>query len=318
MLLDDVRQRAAMLGYSPNTAERYVYWIRRFIRFHHLRHPRDMGASAVLAFLGALTQDRLSAATRNQALSALRFLYREVLELDRPELDAIDRAKEPQSLPTVLTRSEVRGLLAATAGESRLRMSLAYGGGLRLTELLTLRVRDLDLEECRIWVRDGKGGKDRSTFLPRTSSTQVQAHLSTVRARHAADLAEGAGHVALPNGIAHRSPRAAREWPWQWVFPASRTYVDAATGQRRRHHVFETTFQREVREAAGRANLTKRVTPHTLRHSFATHLLEDGVNLREIQELLGHADLTTTMLYTHVSRPRGSPMARSPLDGLED
>jgi integron integrase len=318
MLLDDVRQRVAMLGYSPTTAERYVYWIRRFVRFHHLRHPRELGADAISVFLASLSRDRLSSSTRNQALSALQFLYRKVLVLERAELDTIDRVKASRSLPTVLTRSEVRALLAALEGESRLRASLLYGGGLRLTELLTLRVRDIDLEARRIWVRGGKGGKDRSTLLPDVVLAQLNGHLASVRTRHGADLAAGAGHVALPNAIARRSPRSGREWPWQWVFPATRTFVDAGTGQRRRHHLFETTLQREIQDAASRAGLTKRVTPHTLRHSFATHLLEDGVNLREIQELLGHADLTTTMLYTHVARARTSPSARSPLDGLED
>lgn len=315
VLLDDVRTCVARLGYSPRTGEAYVYWVRRYVLFHGKRHPRDLRSADVLSFLDALAVDEeVGASSRNQALSAIRFLYREVLGHELPGLGDIERAKGRRVLPTVLARSEVASVLRALTGRAWLQVSLLYGAGLRLEECLTLRVKDVDLQRGQIVVRAGKGGNDRVTPLPTSLRHALTTHLADVREQHEADVASGAGWVALPDAFARKSPHAGRELAWQWVFPGARVWPDPVTGHRHRHHVYETTLQRVVKEAAQRAGLAKRVTPHTFRHSFATHLLESGVNLREIQRLLGHADLSTTMLYTHVSTRNDG--IRSPLDDL--
>lgn len=316
MLLDDVRERVAVLGYSGRTADAYTYWIRRFILFHGKRHPREMGAPEVATFFGALaTEDELSASSRNQALSAILFVYRDVLQLEVPEIEALDRAKGPRTLPTVLSRSEVDRVLARLAERPYLQVSLLYGAGLRLDECLKLRVKDLDFERGQILVRWGKGGKDRVTPLPVAVRDPLRAHLERTRVQHDADLAAGAGWAELPRSVASKHPHAGRVWMWQWVFPAGRTYRHPETGQVRRHHVHESVLQREVKEAGRAAEVPKPVTPHVFRHCFATHLLERGHTLRQIQELLGHADVSTTMIYTHVAQ-NGVSAVPSPLDEL--
>jgi integron integrase len=311
--------------YSRRTEEAYVAWARRYVRFHGLRHPRELGADALERFLSWLAvRGRVSAATQNQARSALVFLYGTVLAGDAEAADVgalvaglgdVVRAKRPVTLPTVLTRAEVRAVLAALDGTPRLVALVVYGSGVRLLEALQLRVKDLDPAQHQLTVRAGKGAKDRVTMLPEAAAAPLARHLARVRALHARDLARGAGTVALPGALARKYPNAEREWGWQWVFPAARPYRDAETGAWRRHHYHESAVQRAVRAAALAAGVTRRVGCHTFRHSFATHLLEDGYDLRTIQELLGHADVRTTMIYTHVLN-RGGRGVRSPLDRL--
>lgn len=314
-LLDQVRAAIRTRHYSPRTEASYVAWIRRYIEYHQRRHPAVMGAAEVGAFLSHLAVSRrVSASTQNQALSALLFLYREVLGQDLPWLDDVVRAKKPARLPTVLSAAEVRALLDRMSGVAWLVASLLYGSGMRLMECLRLRVQDVDLVRGEIMVRRGKGQKDRVTMLPDRLLAPLTTHLDAARRQHAADLAQGAGCVEMPQALARKFPRAMREWPWQWVFPATRIYLDRETGERRRHHLHESAVQRAVKEAARDARLGKRATCHTLRHSFATHLLEAGYDIRTIQELLGHKDVTTTMVYTHVLN-RGGRGVRSPLDG---
>ena len=316
-LLDRVRSAIRTRHYSRRTERAYVGWIRRFILFHDKRHPAEMGGPEVTRFLTHLAVDgHVSASTQNQALSAVLFLYRDVLQTELPWLDDVVRAKRSQHLPVVLTRKEVAALLHELHGVERIMASFLYGAGLRLLECCRLRVKDVDLARCELTVRSGKGDKDRVAPLPRALAAPLTAHLTRLRALHASDLAAGAGSVELPDAIGRKYPRAAWEWPWQWVFPATRPYVDAATGRRRRHHLHESVLQRAVREAVLKARLTKRATCHTLRHSFATHLLEDGYDIRTIQELLGHRDVSTTMIYTHVLN-RGGRGVRSPLDVME-
>ena len=275
-----------------------------------------MGAPEITRFLSWLAVDgKVAASTQNQALSALLFLYREVLELDLPWLDGVVRAKRPQRLPVVLTRDEVRAVLQPLKGVPRLMAYLLYGAGLRLLECCRLRVQDMDFAANQIVVRGGKGDKDRATMLPAAVKTDLARHLVGVRKQHQQDLARGAGWVELPTALDRKYPNAGREWAWQWVFPATRMYVDRVTGQRRRHHLHESVLQRAVKDAVRRAGIPKRAGPHTLRHSFATHLLEDGKDIRTVQELLGHRDVTTTQIYTHVLN-RGPAGVRSPLDGM--
>ncbi len=313
-LLDDMRAAIKVRRFSPRTEKAYIGWIRRYVRHHGLRHPRELGPDEVTAFLSHLAVDgRVAASTQNQALSALLFLYRHVLEVDLPWLDGVVRAKRPQRLPVVLSRAEVRALIAQLRGPERLVASLLYGAGLRLLEAMHLRVQDLDFDRSELTVRNGKGAKDRVTLLPEALHRPLQKQLEFARGVHRADLAAGAGAVALPDAIGRKYPRAAWEWPWQWVFPATRTYLDRESGRRRRHHLHETVVQREVRAAVIRAGLARRASCHTLRHSFATHLLEDGYDIRTIQELLGHKDVSTTMIYTHVLN-RGGRGVKSPLD----
>ena len=317
-LLDRVRAALRTRHYSTRTEEAYVAWIRRYIlfHFHAKRHPAEMGAPEVTRFLSSLAVDgRVAASTQNQALSALLFLYREVLELDLPWLDGIVRAKRPERLPVVLTRDEVRAVLLRLEGVPRLMAYLLYGAGLRLLECCRLRVQDVDFAANQIVVRGGKGDRDRATMLPAAVKADLARHLAGVREQHRRDLAVSAGWVELPTALNRKYPNAGREWAWQWLFPATRIYVDRATGQRRRHHLDESVLQRAVKDAARRTGIAKRAGPHTLRHSFATHLLEDGKDIRTVQELLGHRDVSTTQIYTHVLN-RGPAGVRSPLDGM--
>ncbi len=317
-LLDRVRAALRTRHYSRRTEHAYIAWIRRFIFFHGKRHPVEMGAPEITRFLTWLAvRGKVAASTQNQALGALLFLYREVLELDVPWLDGLVRARRPERLPVVLSRKEVRALLERLDGAPRLMAYLLYGAGLRLLECCRLRVQDVDFGSNQLVVRGGKGDKDRVTMLPAGVKADLAKHLESVRAQHERDLRDGAGWVELPTALARKYPNAAREWVWQWVFPATRIYVDGVTGQRRRHHLHESVLQRAVRHAALEAGLTKRASPHTLRHSFATHLLEDGHDIRTVQELLGHRDVTTTMIYTHVLN-RGPAAVRSPADRIFD
>jgi integron integrase len=315
-LLDRMRAALRLRHYSRRTEQAYVTWIRRFIVAQGKRHPLDMGEAEVTQFLSALaTERRVSASTQNQALAAILFLYRDVLKRDLPWLDNIVRAKRPARLPVCLTHEEATELLSNMTGMTRLMALLLYGAGLRLMECTQLRIKDLDFANHQILVRSGKGGKDRATILPVSLVPQLQRHLAAVRQLHRSDLAAGAGWVELPDALGRKYPNAGREWGWQWVFPAARMYHDRSTGQHRRHHTHETTVQRAVRTAAFRAGITKRVSCHTLRHSFATQLLLAGYDIRTLQELLGHKDLSTTALYTHVLR-LGPGTVRSPVDNL--
>jgi integron integrase len=318
-LLDRVREANRLRHGSRSTEKSYVGWIRRYILFHGKRHPADMGAPEVTRFLSSLAiEGKVAASTQNQALSALLFLYRHVLHQDLPWLDDVVRARRPKRLPVVLTRDEVRAIVAELHGTPRLMATLLYGSGLRLLECCRLRVQDIDFGMNQIVVRDGKGAKDRVTILPMVAKHALAQHLRRVKRQHEDDLARGAGWVELPWALARKYPNAGREWPWQWVFPATRFYVDRATGQRRRHHLHESVVQRSVAEAGHRARLAKRATPHTFRHSFATHLLEDGKDIRTVQELLGHHDVSTTqIIYTHFLN-RGPSGVASPADRVLD
>jgi integron integrase len=300
--------------YSRRTETSYVGWIRRFILFHDKRHPETMGEPEMGAFLSDLaTRAMVSASTQNQALAALLFLYQQVLGRKLAWLGDLVHAKRPGRVPVVLTRSEARAVLSHLDGVPRLVAALLYGSGLRLLEALQLRVKDIDLARRELTVRRGKGQKDRRTVLPETLVEPLSEHLARTRAQHDEDVRRGAGFVGLPDAIGRKYPGSPREWAWQWVFPATRTYVARETRQVRRHHLHETVIQRAVRAAAQIAGIPKMVTPHTLRHSFATHLLDGGYDIRTIQELLGHKDVSTTMIYTHVLN-RGAGGVRSPLD----
>ena len=316
-LLDQVRSRLRVLHYSLRTEETYIHWIRRFIVFHGKRHPRDLGSGDVERFLSHLAIDlNVAAATQNLALSALLFLYREVLELDLPWLGDVVRAKKPQRLPTVLTRREIDRLLEKLKPDAAgLVARLLYGTGMRLMEGVRLRVKDLDLDRGEITIRDGKGGKDRVTMLPASLADALRAQLLARRQLHQRDLRAGEGRVWLPDALERKFRGAATEWGWQYVFVALRYSVDPRSGERRRHHINEQQVQRAVRVAGQEAGLVKPVSPHALRHSFATHLLEAGYDIRTVQELLGHADVSTTMIYTHVLN-RGGRGVRSPLDTI--
>jgi len=315
-LLDRVREAIRVRHYSRRTEKAYVHRIRRFIFFHDKRHPADMGAVEVSAFLTSLAvRDKVAASTQNQARSALLFLYREVLGVELPWLDDVVRAKRPQYLPVVLTRDETRAVLQRRNGVPRVMALLLYGAGLRLLECCRLRVKDVDFATNQIVIRDGKGRKDRVTMLPAAVKTLLMTHIDHVRAQHQADLRRGAGWVELPGALLRKYPNAGREWAWQWVFPATRFYLDRLTGQRRRHHLHESVLQRAVKDAVRAAGLAKPATCHTFRHSFATHLLEDNHDIRTVQELLGHRDVSTTMIYTHVLN-RGPAGVRSPADGM--
>ena len=313
-LLDRVRIAIRARHLSPRTEAAYIGWIRRFILFHRKRHPDEMAEPEVARFLSSLASERtVSASTQNQALAAILFLYEHVLGRKLGWVDGVARAKTPERLPAVLTRAEVQALLSRLDGVPALVCSLLYGSGLRLFEALELRVKDVDLEKHEIHVRDGKGRKDRRTVLPINRIAALRSHLNEVRHQHERDLASGSGRVAMPDALGRKYPNSASEWPWQWIFPATRHYRDSRTGELHRHHLHETVIQRAVRTATRLADIQKPATPHTLRHSFATHLLEDGYDIRTIQELLGHKDVSTTMIYTHVLN-RGPSGVRSPLD----
>jgi len=316
-LLEQLRDAIGRLHYSPRTEETYVYWAKRFIYFSGKRHPAELGATEVTAFLNYLARDReVAAATQNQALSALLFLYKEVLAQPLPWLDGLDRAKQPVRLPTVLTRDEVLRLLARMEGVKWLMASLLYGAGLRLRECLKLRVKDIDFGYRQILVRDGKGAKDRVTMLPASVVEPFKAHLGRAKDLHERDVADGFGDVELPDALARKYPRAQYEWGWKFAFPSHKRSADPRTGVLRRHHVYENYLIRGVARAARAAGIAKHVSCHSLRHSFATHLLEAGYDIRTVQELLGHSDVSTTMIYTHVVN-RGARGVKSPLDRLE-
>jgi integron integrase len=303
--------------YSRRTEKSYWYWIRHFIYFHGKRHPTELGAAEVTAFLSWLATERdVAAATQNQALAALLFLYKHALQRELPWLEGMVRAKRPVRLPVVLTESEVGRLLDQLEGGARLMVSLLYGAGLRQQECLSLRVKDIDFAYRQILVRDGKGGKDRVTMLPENLVQPLQAHLGRVRALHRCDLAEGYGEVSLPHALARKYRRAGYEWGWQFLFPSKNRSPDPESGVIRRHHVHPDTLGRAVKRAVRAARIVKPVSCHTLRHSFATHLLERGHDIRTVQELLGHADVSTTMIYTHVLN-RGGRGVKSPLDRIE-
>ena len=314
-LLDRVHAALVVRHMSRRTEQAYVSWVRRFVRFHRMKHPATVGATGVASFLSSLAQQGVAASTQNQALAALLFLYRDVLGEPLAAVDGIVRAQRPHRLPVVLGRDEVRAVIDRLRDPVRIVALILYGGGLRLMEAMTLRIKDVDIGRGELLVRGGKGDKDRHTVLPQAAAIPLQAHLARVRELHEQDLAEGAGAVALPGALASKYPNAVREWGWQWVFPATRIHRDHETGLLRRHHLDHSVVQRAVREAVLRAGITKRATCHTFRHSFATHLLEAGYDIRTVQELLGHSDVRTTMIYTHVLN-RGGRGVRSPADGL--
>lgn len=301
--------------YSPRTEQAYVMWVKRFIRYHRMRHPVDMGAAEINEFLTHLAvEGRVSASTQSQALAAVLFLYRHVLWFEPGELGDVARARKSHHIPVVMTRAETQAVLSHLSGDRRLMASLLYGSGLRLSECLCLRVQDLDFGGSEITVFNGKGSKDRVTMLPESLKEPLRAHLARVRMIHERDLAEGYGRVALSEALQRKYRSAATDWRWQWVFPQRHRWKNRETGEQGRHHVDETILQRAVKEAVREAGVTKRVGCHTFRHSFATHLLAAGYDIRTIQELLGHKSVNTTMIYTHVLNKGGLGVS-SPLDG---
>jgi integron integrase len=313
-LLDQVRDKIRLKHYSIRTEQAYADWIKRFIVHFGKKHPREMGAAEVEQFLTHLAVNgRVAASTQNQARCALLFLYKEVLSVELPWLDNVEHAKTPKRLPVVLNRDEVQAILSRLTGTHWLIASLLYGTGMRILECLRLRVQDVDMKRKEILIRDGKGFKDRVTMLPVSLAQPLQAHLLKVRELHQGDLTEGHGSVYMPYALERKYPNAAKEWSWQYVFPTGKLSSDPRSGGIRRHHVQEQTIQRAVKQAVRDAGLTKAATPHTFRHSFATHLLEGGYDIRTVQELLGHADVSTTMIYTHVLN-KGGRGVKSPLD----
>jgi len=313
-LLAKARRLMRARHLSPRTEQAYLSWVRRYARYHGLRHPALLGVDEVVEYLTHLANERrVSRSTQAQAMSALLFLYREVLSIPIDDVRSVVRARVPGRLPVVLSQSEVRRILAELSGDSWLAALLLYGSGLRLNECLSLRVKDLDLDRREVTVRRGKGSKDRVTMLPLAVREPLRGQLERVQALHERDLAAGGGEVVLPEALFRKAPSWSRHFGWQWVFPASRRYVERGTGIVRRHHMHETVVQRAFRRAVLASGVTKHATCRTLRHSFATHLLEDGYDIRTVQELLGHADVSTTMIYTHVLN-RGGRGVRSPLD----
>jgi integron integrase len=315
-LMDEAREAFRLHHYSYRTEESYLQWIRRYILFNDKRHPREMGAEEIQRFLSDLaTRGRVSASTQNQALSAILFLYKKVLQIKLPWLDDIVRAKRPVRVPVVLTRSEVAKVLDAMSGKHWLMASLLYGSGLRLVECLRLRVQDIDFEYLQLTVRDGKGGKDRHSILSEKLIPHIEQHLKRVQGVFERDVQKGLPGVSLPYAIDRKYRNAAREWKWQYVFPSSQyAYIRSNMGQRR-HHAHSSGLSRAVSIAVRETAIKKRATCHTFRHSFATHLLEGGYDIRTVQELLGHADVKTTMVYTHVIK-RGGRAVQSPLDAI--
>lgn len=315
-LLDQVRDRIRVKHYSIRTETQYVQWVRRFILFHGKRHPKEMGAPEVEAFLTHLAvEGRVAASTQNQALSALLFLYREVLAIKLPWLDDVVRAKTPQRLPVVLTRQEVTDVLARMSGVYDLLARLLYGTGMRLMECVRLRVKDVDFDRAEIVVRDGKGAKDRVTMLPQSLIAPLQAHLRARRQLFEDDKLAGKAAVYMPNALDRKYPNAAVDWAWQYIFPSGSYSIDPRSGDERRHHLDEKLLQRAVKKAVQASGVAKLATPHTFRHSFATHLLQSGYDIRTVQELLGHSDVATTMIYTHVLN-KGGRGVTSPLDAM--
>ena len=313
-LLAEVQSRIRARHLSLRTEKTYLHWIRRYIRHHDRRHPREMGAPEVEDFLTTLAvKNQISASTQNQALAAVLFLYRDVLNVHLPWLKDIVRAKRPQRLPVVLTRTEVARVLARLSGVEWLVVSMLYGSGMRLLECLQLRIKDLDLVRCEILVRDAKGQKDRITVLPSALVSALRAHIDRVRLRFEGDRKEARAGVSLPHALRRKYPGAATSWPWYWVFPSPSFCIDPYSQELVRHHLYPQNIQRAVKGALRAASILKPASTHTFRHCFATHLLEDGYDIRTVQELLGHADVKTTMIYTHVLN-RGGRGVRSPLD----
>ncbi|MFO7585061.1 MAG: integron integrase [Anaerolineales bacterium] len=312
--MEQVKDILRAKHYSPRTEETYTDWIKRYIIFHEKRHPKEMGEKEIQTFITYLaTELKLAASSQNQALSAIIFLYRHVLRIEVEVPNQIIRAKKAERLPTVLSKSEAIAVLNQMDGVTKLMAQILYGSGLRLMECLRLRVKDIDFGNRQIVVRDGKGEKDRFTPLPESLVEPLQAHLQKAYQLHQKDLEDGFGEVHLPYALARKSPNTPKDWNWQYVFPASQRSIDPATNQIRRHHIDESTLQRAVKTAARKASITKPVSPHTFRHSFATHLLQNGYDIRTVQELLGHKDVKTTMIYTHVLQ-KGAMAVRSPLD----
>jgi len=315
-LLDQVRTTIRLRGMSYRTEQSYTDWIKRFIIFHNKRHPKEMGAPEIRDFLAHLVNDRnVAPSTQNQALHALLFLYREVLQIELPLIGDLQPAKKGERAPVVFTREEVEAILSKMEGTKKMMASLLYGTGMRLSELLRLRVKDIDFRMNQIIVRQGKGGKDRVTMLPRSLKEPLREHLVKVKQAHEVELKEGFGNVELPYALEKKYPQAPTEWKWQYVFPAPKRSIDPRSKVERRHHLDPSVLQKAVKEALRKAGITKHGNCHTFRHSFATHLLEAGQDIRTVQELLGHADVSTTMVYTHVLNAGGLGV-RSPLDRL--
>jgi len=315
-LLDAMRTEIRRRNYSRRTEECYVGWVKRFLRHHGLRHPREMGEPEIVGFLSHLaTRRKVSPSTQNQAASALLFLYRHVLKIEVETPDGFQRARRSKRLPIVLTPQEARQVIDRLDGDHHTVALLLYGAGLRLLEALRLRIKDLDFTRGEIVVRDPKGNRDRVSMLPRVARGELEARLDRTRDQWKRDLDEGAGWVALPHALDRKLPGAGREWAWQWIFPATRTYTDRDSGRRHRHHLHETSVQRAVKRAVELSGISKRASCHTFRHSFATHLLAQGYDIRTIQDLLGHRSLKTTMQYTHVLN-KGGLGVRSPADVL--
>jgi integron integrase len=313
-LREQVRDISRLRHLSLRTEETYWNWIKRFILFHQKRHPRDMGSDEITTFLTDLAvEGHVAASTQNQAFNALLFLYRQVLKLEMPDIKGTVRARQPRHLPVVLTRDEVAAIISRLSHTNRLITSLLYGSGLRLMEAIRLRVKDIDFARLELVVRDGKGEKDRITMLPQSVNSALELHVNDVKRLHDQDLKAGYGEVYLPYALERKYKNAAREFCWQYVFPDSKISKDPRSGKRRRHHLLEQNVQRAVKKAVKEAGINKNATCHTFRHSFATHVLENGYDIRTVQELLGHKDVRTTMIYTHVLN-RGGRGVRSPLD----
>jgi integron integrase len=315
-LLDRMHLALRSRHYSRRTEQTYCHWVKKYIYFHNVRHPDEMGEVEINRFLTHLAvKERVSASTQNQALCALLFLYRRVLDREVGDLGDVIRARKPVRLPVVMTRDEVKSVLDNLSGDKWMIASMMYGGGLRLMECLRLRVQDIDFQKNYITVRDGKGNKDRITMLPISIKDRLIEHLKQVKKTHENDIKQDYGRVVLPDALARKYRHANREWRWQWVFPQEKLWRNEITGERGRHHLHESIVQRAVKDAVSNAGLNKRATSHTFRHSFATHLLEDGYDIRTVQELLGHKDVKTTMIYTHVLN-QGPKGVRSPADML--
>lgn len=315
-LLDQVRTVIRKKHYKYSTEQAYIQWIKRYIIFHNKQHPSKLGEEAISQYLSFLAMDRnVAASTQNQALNAIVFLYKQVLKIDIGDFANFERAKRPENLPTVLTVNEIEQLLSAMSGFHSLISKVLYGTGLRLKECARLRVQDIDFEQDLIMVRDGKGAKDRRTMLPASIKPMLKSHLKKVKSIHIQDLHAGLGEVYLPYALSRKYPHAAKEWRWQYVFPSGVISTDPRSNKRRRHHIDESTHRKAVKKAAAIIGLHKKVTPHVFRHSFATHLIEAGYDIRTVQELLGHKDVSTTMIYTHVLN-NGKVGVHSPLDSI--